>query len=169
MWPFDDSLLQGQGLPGGGSTALTSSCVCGLGSPWRRRLFPTPAPPCSSMPSRARSMSTGLLCRRRGQYFLHSSNCTWVESILMQASNFVLSWTTGQKNIKQKKHDTAASAGKGDKSTSSAVDFVFNVESCRDTIPESEPRLFSMLLCSVLFVYSFYPLLEHYRHTLKPK
>lgn len=47
--------------------ALTSSSVCGLESPWRRLLSPTPAPPCSSTLSRARSTSTGSLCHRKGQ------------------------------------------------------------------------------------------------------
>lgn len=55
------------------SLALTSSCVCGWGSPWRRPLSLTPAPPCSSTPSRARSTSTGSLCHRRGRCCLHLS------------------------------------------------------------------------------------------------
>lgn len=68
--------------------ALVSSCVWGSGSPWRRRLFPMPAPPCSSMPSRARNTSTGLLCHRRGKYLsctLHSPSAGW---ILIQAEVF---------------------------------------------------------------------------------
>lgn len=66
IYRCDVFVLQVQGLQRGGRAALTSSCVWGWGSPWRRRLSPTPAPPCSSMLSRARSTSTGLLCRRRG-------------------------------------------------------------------------------------------------------
>lgn len=56
--------------------ALTSSSVCGLGSPWRRLLSPTPAPPCSSTLSRARSTSTGSPCHRKGQCRPVTSVCT---------------------------------------------------------------------------------------------
>ncbi|TNN02927.1 hypothetical protein fugu_010414 [Takifugu bimaculatus] len=45
-----------------------------------------PVPPCSSTPSRARSTSTGSLCRRRGQTTFTSSSCSGALTCTVRAS-----------------------------------------------------------------------------------